>query len=282
MEPKGRKKKNPKRTNIILTAGMVICLCIFAFSAFKLLTIFQEYRAGENEYEELQQYAVRGQEAPAASGLGNGEGGGQAGQSPEDGQTQETVDYIPPEVDFEALRAINPDVVGWLEVEALDISYPIVKGRDNEEYLHTTFEKQSNFAGSIFMDYENDADFDDCHTLIYGHNMKNQSMFGQLKFIKEQEKYKDSMYFWIITPEGKYRYEIFSAHVTPADGDTYTLFTGPGPEFTDYLDRMAAASEIPAQISQFSEEDRAVTLTTCTSRDTERFVVQGIRVGCYS
>lgn len=287
MDDKEKRKRKNRRINRLLTAGMVICLCVFAFSAFKLLTIFQEYRAGEDEYKDLQQYVVRGEQSVAGlvpdDGAAETEQGEESSQAPdtEEPKDQEAAGYIPPEVDFESLREINPDVVGWLEVEALDISYPIVKGEDNEEYLHTTFEKQNNFSGAIFMDYENSADFSDCHTLIFGHNMKNQSMFGQLKFIKEQEKYKDSMYFWILTPEGKYRYDIFSAHVTPADGDTYTLFSGPDRSYVAYLEQMAAASEIPAQIDQFSQEDLAVTLTTCTSRDTERFVVQGIRVGAY-
>ncbi len=100
-------------------------------------------------------------------------------------------------VDFESLKAINPDVKGWLYIEALDISYPVVQGPDNDTYLHTTYEgtSRTNFAGSIFLDYQNQDDFSDGNTIVYGHNMKNLSMFGKLKQMKEQKKYRDSVYF---------------------------------------------------------------------------------------
>ena len=123
---------------------------------------------------------------------------------------EEELTVNPPEVDFDALKAINDDVVGWLELEAIpSISYPIAQGEDNEYYLHRTIKKTYNFAGSVFIDSTNASDFSDCNTIIYGHNMKNGSMFGKLKQMYESEKYKDSKYLWICTPNGKYRYEIF-------------------------------------------------------------------------
>ena len=78
-----------------------------------------------------------------------------------------------------------------------------------------TYEKNYNFAGTIFIDYENKADFSDCNTLVYGHNMKNGTMFGQLKnFSKDDSAYNKSKYFWIFTPEKTYRYEIIYAYTT--------------------------------------------------------------------
>lgn len=130
---------------------------------------------------------------------------------------------------------MNPDVVGWIYVEALNhISYPIVQGKDNETYLHQTYEGNYNFAGTLFIDYENSSDFNDCNTLVYGHNMKNGSMFGHLKkFAEDQNVYNKSKYFWILTPDKNYRYEIISAYTTGVDSDTYTLFKGPGEEFSE-------------------------------------------------
>lgn len=284
----GKKKKKGGIVNSLLTLGIIICLGVFAYSAFRLFTIYQDYKVGEDEYADLQgQYTtreVRVPKTPAAKSADGetsdpaGELGGDASAESGAVSGENAAEYLPLDVDFQALQAINPDIVGWLEVEALDISYPIVQGKDNAEYLHKTFEKQDNFAGSIFMDYANSADFSDCHTIIYGHNMKNQSMFGKLKLIKENEKYKASRYFWIITPEGKYRYEIFSAHVTPVDGDTYILFSGPDQQFLDYANKMASESQIPKIDIPFTLDDKVVTLTTCTSNETQRFVVQGIRV----
>lgn len=268
----GEKKKRKKKggfVNTLLTLGIIICLGVFSFSAYKLFTIYQDYKVGEEEYAELQKFAMQPEKVEAVP-----EQGGETAE----GETVslDSLDYVPPVVDFESLNQINPDIVGWLVVEALDINYPIVQGKDNDEYLHRTFEKKDNFAGSIFMDYMNNRDFSDSHTIIYGHNMKNQSMFGKLKFIKEQEKYKDSRYFWIITPEHKYRYTIFSAHVTPVSGDTYTLFSAPDQQFLDYLNQMKKESQIPQIDIPLSMNDKIVTLTTCTSSDTSRFVVQGV------
>ena len=261
---KDKKKKKGGLLNTLLTLGILVCIGVFVFSGYKLFMIYQDYKAGEDEYKAVEAVAY-GRSDQKQSNVGTVSVKAAPGQP----------DDMPPDVDFASLQSMNPDIVGWLVVEALDINYPIVQGKDNDQYLHTTFEKKKNFAGSIFMDYMNKPDFSDPHTIIYGHNMKNKSMFGKLKFIKEQEKYKDSRYFWILTPQHKYRYEIFSAHVTPVSGDTYTLFDIPDQQFVEYLNKMVQETQIPGIDHAFTTEDQAVTLTTCTGSDTSRFVVQG-------
>lgn len=263
------KKKKKDAVDVLLTLGMLICACVFVFAAYKLISAGLEYKEAQDEYADLRKYASEA--AP-----GSDEDGGTDTQG--NPLTAETLEDLPPDVDFTSLQGINPDVIGWLVVDSLDISYPIVQGKDNDEYLHHTFEKTYNFAGSIFMDFANKRDFSDCHTIIYGHNMKDQSMFGKLKFIKEKELYKENPYFWIITPEGKSRYRMFSAHVTSSLGDTYTLFSAPDQQFVDYMNKMASESEVPLGDFTFTTESKAVTLTTCTSNSTQRFVVQGILV----
>lgn len=196
-------------------------------------------------------------------------------------ESQERYALQPPiEVDFEILQKINPDIVGWIYVEALEnISYPIVKGEDNEKYLHTTYEGTYNFAGTIFIDESNSRDFQDCNTLVYGHNMKNGSMFGKLKkFVSEPETYEKSRYFWILTPDTKYRYEIIAAYTTALNSDTYTLFYNPGAEVLDYLKYIQESSAIETNVRNLSVREKVVTLSTCTGNDATRFVVQGIRV----
>ena len=167
-------------------------------------------------------------------------------------------------------------------MEALpEISYPVVQGEDNNFYLHQTYEKNYNFAGTIFIDYENKRDFSDCNTLVYGHNMKNGSMFGMLKKYRADETlYNTSKYFWILTPEKDYRYEIIAAYTTSVNSDTYTLFKGPGKEFLEYEKKMFQNSEIrtDAAASEANVKDKIVTLSTCTGNQATRFVVQGKRV----
>ena len=186
----------------------------------------------------------------------------------------------PIEVDFDKLRSVNEDVIGWIYVDALpDISYPIVQGKDNQTYLHQTYEKTYNFAGTIFVDYENGSDFNDCNTLVYGHNMKNGSMFGHLKkFSEDQTLYDNDKYFWILTLDKNYRYEIIAAYTTGVNSDTYTLFKGPGEEFEKYLKTIKGYSEIKTDDTELTIKDKIVTLSTCTGNESTRFVVQGKRV----
>lgn len=258
-----KKKKTKKKGDLLLTLALIVAVVVFCFAAYNLYHIYTEYKKGTDEYNHIEQMAVT-ERAPETTETE------QPDQGPEP----------PIDVDFAALKSVNEDVVGWIYIEALDgISYPVVQGEDNETYLHTTYEKNYNFAGTIFIDYENSSDFTDCNTLVYGHNMKNGSMFGQLKkFSEDQETYEKSKYFWILTPEKNYRYEIVAAYTTGVNSDTYTLFKGPGDEFQQYLDTIKGYSEIQTDDTDLTIKDKIVTLSTCTGDESTRFVVQGKQV----
>ena len=254
-------KKPKKKGDIVLTLALIVAVAVFCFAAYNLFHIYTEYKKGTDEYNHIEQMAVTERDPESTEEVSDTEQGLQP----------------PFDVDFAALQGVNPDVVGWIYIEALDgISYPVVQGEDNEEYLHTTYENNYNFAGTIFIDYENSRDFTDCNTLVYGHNMKNGSMFGRLKnFSEDQTTYEKSKYFWIFTPEKDYRYEIISAYTTGVNSDTYTLFKGPGDEFQEYLDTIKGYSEIETDDTELTIKDRIVTLSTCTGNDATRYVVQG-------
>ena len=256
-------QKKKKKSDVLLTIALIVAIAVFCYAAFNLYHIYTEYKKGTDEYNQIEEMAVTERDADSAEVAGP------------------NAQLKPPiEVDFDKLKSVNEDVVGWIYVDALpDISYPIVKGKDNQTYLHQTYEKNYNFAGTIFVDYENSGDFSDCNTLVYGHNMKNGSMFGHLKKFRENDKlYKQDKYFWILTPERNYRYEIISAYTTGVNSDTYTLFKGPGEEFEKYLETIKGYSEIQTDDTDLTIKDRIVTLSTCTGNESTRFVVQGKRV----
>ena len=256
-------QKKKKKSDVLLTIALIVAIAVVCYAAFNLYHIYTEYKKGTDEYNQIEEMAVTERDADS------GEAAGPNAQ------------LKPPiEVDFDKLKSVNEDVVGWIYVDALpDISYPIVKGKDNQTYLHQTYEKNYNFAGTIFVDYENSGDFSDCNTLVYGHNMKNGSMFGHLKKFREDDKlYKQDKYFWILTPERNYRYEIISAYTTGVNSDTYTLFKGPGEEFEKYLETIKGYSEIQTDDTDLTIKDKIVTLSTCTGNESTRFVVQGKRV----
>ena len=256
-------QKKKKKSDVLLTIALIVAIAVFCYAAFNLYHIYTEYKKGTDEYNQIEEMAVTERDADS------GEAAGPNAQ------------LKPPiEVNFDKLKSVNEDVVGWIYVDALpDISYPIVKGKDNQTYLHQTYEKNYNFAGTIFVDYENSGDFSDCNTLVYGHNMKNGSMFGHLKKFREDDRlYKQDKYFWILTPERNYRYEIISAYTTGVNSDTYTLFKGPGEEFEKYLETIKGYSEIQTDDTDLTIKDKIVTLSTCTGNESTRFVVQGKRV----
>lgn len=256
-------QKKKKKSDVLLTIALIAAIVVFCYAAFNLYHIYTEYKKGTDEYNQIEEMAVTERDADSAEVAGP------------------NAQLKPPiEVDFDKLKSVNEDVVGWIYVDALpDISYPIVKGKDNQTYLHQTYEKNYNFAGTIFVDYENSGDFSDCNTLVYGHNMKNGSMFGHLKKFREDDKlYKQDKYFWILTPERNYRYEIISAYTTSVNSDTYTLFKGPGEEFEKYLETIKGYSEIQTDDTDLTIKDKIVTLSTCTGNESTRFVVQGKRV----
>ena len=256
-------QKKKKKSDVLLTIALIAAIVVFCYAAFNLYHIYTEYKKGTDEYNQIEEMAVTERDADSAEVAGP------------------NAQLKPPiEVDFDKLKSVNEDVVGWIYVDALpDISYPIVKGKDNQTYLHQTYEKNYNFAGTIFVDYENSGDFSDCNTLVYGHHMKNGSMFGHLKKFREDDKlYKQDKYFWILTPERNYRYEIISAYTTGVNSDTYTLFKGPGEEFEKYLETIKGYSEIQTDDTDLTIKDKIVTLSTCTGNESTRFVVQGKRV----
>ena len=258
------KKKKKTAGDIFRYIVVVIAACVFVFSAVQLGRIFLEYRAGTQEYDRIREYV---QEEPQ--------------EETDELLEGEAVDRpVPPEVDWESLTAINQDIIAWIQIEGTEISYPVMKGTDNDYYLHHTFERNSNSAGSIFIEYTNSSDFQDCNTIIYGHNMRNGSMFGLLKKYFQSQDSLPGRYVWICTPEKDYRYEIFSSHVVDAAGEVYTLFSAPDQQFQQYLDSMKAQSLVDFGVD-VTKEDKIITLSTCTGNDATRFVVQARREGEY-
>ena len=275
----GKKKK--KSGSFILTLLLLICIGTFAYSGYKLVRLWLDYKAIGDEYKAVEaEYTSEntGAEAPEEETYTEEEK--EVIKKEKERLTEEgTVfeDAEPPlKVNFEELRAENPDIVGWIYVDAFPetISYPVCRGTDNDYYLHRTFKKTYLFSGAIFENCENSADFSDPHTIIYGHNMKNRSMFGNLKFLKEQERYDEHPYFWILTPDGNYRYRIFAAFDTESTSDVYTLFSIGGSDFLSWEKSLKERSAVKND-TVLRGDDLTVTLSTCTADSNVRCVVIG-------
>ena len=286
-------KENRKKGSPFVTILFFAALAVLLVSGYKLVTTMLGYKAGTDEYRGLEASFTtpyRGgaeytEDTPDAGLPSDGTSGGpgaeaylRRGEKPgvRMYDAAEEAAEPPISVDFDALREINPDIVGWIYVEAFPetISYPVLRGSDNAWYLHRTFRNAEVFSGSIFENYMNSADFSDPNTIIYGHNMKNQSMFGKLKQLKNQAVYDEAPYFWIITPQGAYRYRIYAVFDTPEDSEAYAQFAAHDETFLAWETRQQKNSVVKNTVT-LSKDDRTVTLSTCTSNDTIRCVVMG-------
>ena len=153
-------------------------------------------------------------------------------------------------------------------------SYPVLQAEDNDYYLHRDINREYLYAGSVFMDTFNNPSMFNYNTVIYGHNMRDGSMFARLKELQDPEMLEKCRYFWIYTPEADLLYEIFSVHPARSGSETFTV------RFTDYKayrswqEKMKGLSVVPIE-SQLEYQDRIVTLSTCTESSSTRMTVQG-------
>jgi len=231
------------------------------FAAWKLYGIWQEYRVGTKTYEDLADRYT----APVEPGAAEQTPAAEAGEG----------ESIPISVSFDALAAECPDVVAWLYCEGTPINYPIVQGEDNEYYMYRLLDGKYNKSGTLFMDCRNRADFSDWNTIIYGHNMKNGSMFGTLLDYQKPDYYEAHPVMYLLTPEKTYALKLISAYVTPADSIAYTI-PETRAERDAVLQKAYTTSSFLSGIQPLPE-DKMVTLSTCVyDYDDARLVVVGL------
>lgn len=227
-----------KFIGILCMITAVICF-IFAFLQYR------EYEKGNEEYEEITVEFVK---------------------EPEDEDDM----FCP---DWEALFAQNSDLVGWIRI-APEVSYPVVQGDDNSYYLRHGFSREYNVNGCIFMSCYNSPDWTDRNTVVYGHNMRNKSMFGNNNLYAEKTYTQEHPFFYIYTPDGCYTYRIFSTMTVPDDSRPYETALASDEEYASYIDDILNLRDYPIGDVP-GTDDRIITLSTCSSNRSRRFVIQG-------
>lgn len=193
-------------------------------------------------------------------------------------------DHCPITVDFEELKEINPEIVAWIYCEDSVIDYPVCRTEDDEYYLSHSYDKKPKASGSIFLETKNAEDCSDSNLILYGHHMKNKTMFATLSDWSEQRYYETHPFMWLLTPEKTYRIDLFAGYITDALSDTYTVFQGYAPELAPYLKSAKVKSDFQANIPHFDEmikndelEDKKfIVLSTCEySFQNARYVLHG-------
>ena len=195
---------------------------------------------------------------------------------------EESVIDVDFDMDYESLKEINKDFVGWIYYEPLEISYPVVIDKGNDYYEKHSFNNESNVAGAIFMDYLCRSDFNSFNTIVYGHNMRNGTMFGKLnKLIDEPDITKENPYFYIFTENEARKYRIVSAYYTGKGTKSFEVSLNDDidtiQEYIDYFDGVSVYRDEDFFAQDYDENLKICTLATCHGlHSNTRTIVHGV------
>ena len=241
----------------------IILCCIFLaiaiYAAYNIIKIQSEYKKSVDAYKKLDNYTMEQMTSETS------------GESEEEPGKEKPY----PEVDFAGLKSVNSDVIGWIYVPDTEINYPIVHTSDNDYYLDHLVDRTQNPAGAIFLDTRNPSDFSDLHSIIYGHHMKNGSMFAALKGYKKQDFFDGHKTGYLITQDAAYSIDFFAGHVANVEENAWQLDFDDAADFDNWIKSLKEVSAFKSDIEpQYG--DRIFTLSTCSYEfDDARFVLSG-------
>ena len=196
-----------KQIKEILIAS--VSLFLLGFGICMAVSTFFMYREGEQEYEALREY-VNEEE-----------------REEDESEEQDSTLASKATVDFQALRKINSDIIAWIRIPDTKIDYPIVQGKNNAYYLKHMFQKTEHAAGSIFLDVDNEADFSNRKSILYGHNMKDGSMFHVLRNYQDIDFFQGNTDMEVYLPDKRIlKYQITACQLVPADSEIYQIEKG--------------------------------------------------------
>lgn len=261
--PHRRKRRKGDGTLWIVIAVLAL---VIAFSLFMLARTVLGYVSNRSDYNEVQNAAIiprlpettpeAGEEVPV--------------QSVESSE-------IPFEVDWNVLRETNSEIIAWLYCPDTVINYPVVQTSDNEKYLTVNFSGKSNAGGALFADYTSTVGIRASHLIIYGHNMKDESMFGTLKNYADEDYFKAHPVFYLLTPDRSYRVELLDCLTIDASLDNYPTYFSESGSLENYVGRLSSMAYWVNSEADW-QNNQLVTMSTCTSSDDERLILQGVLV----
>lgn len=229
---------------IIRKIILFICVCVFVYSAVQLGIIFYDYYMIEKETNEIVETYVE--------------------------EEKEDNDPLHRVINFDELKKTNQDVIGWLYIPDTKIDEPILKGKDNDSYLHTDIYQKSNKAGAIFIDEINKNDFTDDNTIIYGHNMKNGSRFHDLRYYVKKDYFQEHHQVYIYLPDGNIQvYQVFASMIINAYSDLYQK----GIDYKKYIQNIQNVASVYEEANE--KQAPLIMLSTCYNGTDDRYVVYG-------
>lgn len=244
----------------------ILLSAVLLFSVYSLIRIEKGYRDSRRRYSALSS-AVIATVSPAPSA------------SP---KAQETIapPEVPVTVDWDALKKDNGDIVAWLYCENTPINYPIVQAQDNEYYLTRGCDRKKSAGGALFLDCRNNILAQDENFIVYGHRMKDDSMFGTIPQYSEESYYERHPVLYLLTPEQNYRVELFASRTVHSEEKYFETFFSSKAAFQRYLDKAVEQSYWQAD-ARPGTGCSSLTLVTCSTyenADNPRFLVHGVLV----
>lgn len=250
---------NDKKIAILKITIAVLC-CGAVISLVGVALTLLQYSKGKKEYADLQDYVEVAADDTITDEI----------DEPIEEEIIDTprlinVDF---DMDYASLKAINSDLVGWIYYEGVDLSYPVVMDKGNDYYENYTFENEKNNSGAIFMDYLCKIDFNSFNTIIYGHNMRNGTMFGSLNnIIDDPDIIANYPYFYIFTEDEAMMYKIVSGYYTTNNSNTYNITLDytvyDMRDYVDYMNKVSTYRDEDFFNKEVSEDMKICTLSTC-------------------
>ena len=236
---------------------MVLLAAVFLFCGGTVAVVQHQYQVNKRLYREAaSSFTTQTASVPSGPSLFKKTDPGEKEPEFESGE------MAPIEVDFEALKKVNPDVIGWIFCPDTVINYPVMHGETNDTYLHHSYDGTPNASGSIFEDARNGRGFVDPVSIVYGHHMASGAMFATLDCWQAVDYFYEHPVMWLLTPTRDYKVELCSAYNTSAYSDTYSFFTDHGFEFAEYLRKVISQSVIRTG-AEADPDPNYILMSTC-------------------
>ena len=210
---------------------LIICIFIFCISTWKLYGYYRSYKKAKDTYSKIAKENVK-------------------------------ISKNERTIDFKKLKSQNQDIAGWIYIRGTTIDYPIVQGKDNEEYLHQDFNKKKSSSGTIFLDNNCKKDFTSDNNIIYGHHMKNGTMFAQLLKFREKSFLKKHNEIMIFTPDRTIHLKVISAYAQKAQNKIPVTFAN-DKQKKAYIKKIESMSEQTIKTSRINDS-HIYTFVTCS------------------
>ena len=250
----------------LLTVIVIALVSVALYSGYQIFRILRAYQIGKNTYSNILESAV--------STTGTEEEDTSDFSYNNTAETSVSGDLV---VDFDILKQINPQIVAWIYSPETMISYPIVQGMDNSYYLTHLSDGTYNASGSIFADCRNNL-FQDTNTILFGHHMKDGSMFRSLVNYEKQSYYDQHPVMYLYTPDVKYELRLIAGAIIPGTDSYYNAGVGYEADISSSISEILDSSTFRSK-ETYTPGDRLVTLSTCTYEyDDARYVVVGKHV----